>query len=224
MKSIKPTKLGKILQNSAADSAGGSVVLRLKIASETYNRLSALGPDEFQAAQDFLAQALQRFLDRDSPGAGVRLPYPANPPKTETQLRRVRFSELADVVPPQPGVYEIHTLTGVPLKVDISGNLRKRMLQHRASRQSALKLVAGGQPGNPKDLSSKASILAKHLYYDTTLATEYDLTSEIGRRRFLEERCYFTLEETASRVEARELERLRERELPFRYLGVVQQR
>lgn len=135
--------------------------------------------------------------------------------------QKIRFSDIKTLVPAQPGIYEIHTITGIPLKVGIGGNLRERLLQHRASRQSGLKLKAGGQRCNPSDVQSKKSILAKHLYYDTSLAANYDLKSEAGRRMFLAKECYFTFELTSSSTEARELEKLREHQLQFRYVGDV---
>lgn len=139
-------------------------------------------------------------------------------------VRKIRFSEIENVVPSRAGIYEVHTFAGIPLKIGMSGNVRKRLLQHRASRQSALKLKAGGDRCNPSDVQSKGSILAKHLYYDTSLAAECDLKSEAGRRSFLEEHCYFVLELTTSKAEARELEKLRERQRGFRYIGTVSKR
>src|SRR5208283_3689809 len=134
-------------------------------------------------------------------------------------IRKIRFSDIESIVPAQAGIYEIHTFTGIPLKVGISANLRKRLIQHRASRQSALKLKAGGQRCNPSDVQSKSSILAKHLYYDTSLIADHDLQSEAGRRTFLEEKCYFVFELTGNRAKARDLEKMRERQLQFRYVG-----
>jgi hypothetical protein len=139
-------------------------------------------------------------------------------------IRKTRFSEIERDVPAQAGIYEIHTFTGIPLKVGIGGDLRKRLLQHRASKQSALRLKAGGQRCNPSDVRSKESILAKHLYYDTSLVADYDLRSEAGRRMFLKEKCYFIFELTANRAEARELEKLREDRSQFRYVGNVLKR
>ena len=137
---------------------------------------------------------------------------------------KIRFSEIERIVPAQAGIYEIHTFAGTPLKVGISGNLRRRLLQHRASRQSALKLKAGGQRCNPSDVQSKGSILAKHLYYDTSLVADYDLKLEAGRQMFLEEKCYFIFDLTANRAEARELEKLREHQSQFRYVGNASKR
>lgn len=139
-------------------------------------------------------------------------------------MRKIRFSDIESIVRGKAGTYETHTLTGIPLKVGIGVNLRKRLMQHRASRQSALKLKAGGQRSNPNDVQSKSSILAKHLYYDTSLVADYDLKSETGRRTFLEEKCYFVFELTGNRAKARDVEKLRERQLQFRYVGKVSKR
>lgn len=135
--------------------------------------------------------------------------------------RKIRFSEIESSVLARPGIYEIHTDSGIPLKVGIGGNIQKRLLQHRASRQARLKLKAGGQCSNPSDMQSKESILAKHLYYDTTVTTDFDLTLEAGRTAFLEEKCHIIFQTTSSRAEARELERKKENGGCFRYIGRV---
>jgi len=134
---------------------------------------------------------------------------------------RIRFSEIERSVPVRPGIYEIHTDNGLPLKVGVGGDIRKRLLQHRESRQDRLKLREGGDRSNPNDVSSKQSILAKHLYYDRSVTTEYDLTSEFGRRAFLLEKCYITFDVTATRADALKLEKERERLGCFRYVGRV---
>ncbi|MGA4069393.1 hypothetical protein ACI2T9_23160 [Ralstonia nicotianae] len=140
-------------------------------------------------------------------------------------MNKIPFNKIEDVVPrDKPGIYEIHTIAGVPLKVGISGNLRKRLLQHRASRQSGLRLKPSGDFSNPSDVKSKASILAKHLYFDRTITAEYDLTNEAGRRSFLQDRCYIIFEVTKDRVEARDIERQREENSSFRYVGECQVR
>jgi hypothetical protein len=87
-----------------------------------------------------------------------------------------------------------------------------------------LQLKPGGQRCNPNDVRSKGSILAKHLYYDGSIASEYDLTSEMGRRRFLEERCYIVIELARNEEEARKGEKLREQTGQFRYVGPVLKR
>src|SRR5688572_14697033 len=97
--------------------------------------------------------------------------------------RPFRFSEIEQHVPDgQPGIYEIHTTSGIRLKIGISSNLRKRLIQHRQSRQTALKLKPGGNRSNPQDVQSKQSILTQHLYYDAQIAPDFDLVSESGRR------------------------------------------
>jgi len=133
----------------------------------------------------------------------------------------IKFSDIEKTVPEGPGIYQIwHICWGV-LKVGISANLRHRLQKHRASRDSALKLKPGGTPDNPDDWVSKASILAKHLYFDGGLVTKSDLTTEAGRRRFLEEECEITFYGTASKEEARELEKTLEGSGKVRYQGKV---
>jgi hypothetical protein len=136
-----------------------------------------------------------------------------------------RFSQIEQCINPgQPGLYEIQTLSGTRLKVGIAGDVAKRLSDHRASRDSGLKLTPGGDRSNPSDVRSKKSILAKHLYYDETIAPDYDLKSENGRRRFLEESCRIFVEPTKSRTEAGLLEKLREATGDFRYVGIVRVR
>jgi hypothetical protein len=133
----------------------------------------------------------------------------------------VRFGEVR-AVEERPGIYEIHTIDGEPLKVGIAGNLRKRLTQHSASRGLRFKNGKGAQ--EPHEVSSKSSILAKHLYFDSLIAPSYDLRTEVGRQSFLEERCRITLEVTVTRAAARELERTRELTGGFRYQGRVVKR
>lgn len=134
---------------------------------------------------------------------------------------KVRFDQIEGKIPARPGIYEIHTNTGTALKVGIGVSLLKRLLQHRASLQSCLRLKVGGERGTPDDVVSKGSILAKHLYYDRSLTTAYDLRSEADRRRFLIEQCYILFQVTETRKAARELEKLRERTGCFRYVKRV---
>ena len=135
-----------------------------------------------------------------------------------------KFADIDKSVPDGPGIYRIWTFCGEALKVGISTNLRERLRKHRASRSSALKLKPGGNPENPDDWVSKASILAKHLYFDRTLTKEFDLTTENGRRCFLEKACEITFFQTASKEKARELEKTLERSEMFRYQGKVRVR
>lgn len=137
----------------------------------------------------------------------------------------MRFSEVDQAIPKgQPGLYEIWTLSGVPLKVGIAGDLRKRLRNHRASRQNRLRLKNGGSWSRPEDVESKQSILAKHLYFDRALTHGYDLTCEAGRRAFLDDCCEVRILATISRDEARELEKQLEASGLFRYTGRVRTR
>lgn len=132
----------------------------------------------------------------------------------------MNFSDIEQHVPPHAaGIYEIHTRDGVRLKVGIAGDLRKRLRIHRASRQSGLRLCAGGDWANPLHVVSKSSILAKHLFFDSSLTTMYDLRTEEGRRKFLLEQCAFTFEILRTRAEAAVIEAERERSGAFRYVG-----
>lgn len=136
--------------------------------------------------------------------------------------KRIKFCEVEVNVCEKPGIYEIYTNTGIPLKVGIGKNLRRRLLQHRASRQSCLKLKPGGRWCIPSDVHSKGSILAKYLYYDKSIAPKYYLKSEEGRRDFLKEECNIIFEITKNRADARTREKCKERSILFRYKdGVV---
>jgi hypothetical protein len=70
-------------------------------------------------------------------------------------------------------------------------------------------------------VTSKKSVLAKHLYYDRSITTEFDLRTESGRRLFLAERCFLIVEFAATRPAARAIEIARERSGLFRYVGNV---
>jgi hypothetical protein len=133
---------------------------------------------------------------------------------------RVRFDSL-DRVPKLPGLYELSLRSGRLLKVGIASNLRRRLRSHAASRQGSLCLKPGGHRRNPNDVSSKSSILAKHLYYDATLTHAYDLTTENGRQQFLHHRCLVRYVVTATRDVAKVRERELERSGKYRYVGRV---
>lgn len=139
-------------------------------------------------------------------------------------MKTIRFSEIEENVPACPGIYEIHTDDHTPLKVGIGINLRKRLLQHRDSKQNWLKLIAGRSGNNPADVISKGSILAKHLFFDRTLTKEFDLRSEKGRQEFLTKSCYIRFEITDTKDEARRRERELESSASFLYVGSVRLR
>jgi len=136
-----------------------------------------------------------------------------------SMYQTIRFNEIEDKIPKGPGIYEIYTDSGIALKVGISSNIRKRLLQHRASRQNRLKLKPGGNRLNPNDVLSKESILAKHLYYDSTVTKEYNLATENGRKAFLSDKCYIRFKETETKAEARRMEKQLEMSGQFRYIG-----
>jgi hypothetical protein len=68
----------------------------------------------------------------------------------EDEYKRISFAEIAKEVDEVPGIYEIWTQSEIPLKVGISKNLRKRLKQHAASRDSGLK----GLDSNPDTTGS----------------------------------------------------------------------
>ena len=142
----------------------------------------------------------------------------------EMMIQKIYFRDIEGLVPGKPGIYEIFMNDGRPLKVGISSDLRRRLLLHRASRQSGLKSKHKGPWDQPKDVQSKSSIFTKHLYFDRSLVCDLDLTLEVDRRKFLEERCYITFEWTASKEAARELEKDREQTGQYRYVGRVRVR
>lgn len=100
---------------------------------------------------------------------------------------KVKFDEIKSNVSTNPGIYEIYTNDGMALKVGIAANLKKRLLQHANSRQKSLKFSIEAENVMPSDVDSKQSILAKHLYFDSSISPKYNLTSEIGRQSFLNE-------------------------------------
>tara|TARA_B100000700_G_C14640411_1_gene667064 strand:- start:98 stop:634 length:537 start_codon:yes stop_codon:yes gene_type:complete len=119
------------------------------------------------------------------------------------------------------GVYQIFTDDGIPLKVGIATKLRARLRQHAKSSQKYLKFKREGTSIQPSDIRSTRSILAKHLFFDSLIAPAYDLTTEEGRRTFLQAECYLMITYTDNRETARELEKLLEAKKMFRYQGVV---
>lgn len=140
-----------------------------------------------------------------------------------TQTVVILFAELETHVPSASGLYEIHTKTGIALKVGTAVNLLKRLKSHRASRDSGLRWKAGADKKRPSDVESKSSILAKHLYFDSTIAAGLDLKTQADRRRFLAEHCH-VLVRPMSLEEAIKVERVAEAAKTFRYVGMVQVR
>ena len=142
-------------------------------------------------------------------------------PRDEATARKVGFSDVPQEIPAAPGIYEIWTHSGMRLKVGISFNLKNRLSDHKASRDSGLKFSADCDTNDPKpgDVRSRKSVLAKHLYFDKTLTTDGDLTTEQKRRDFLLNSCYITFKEMPSRADARRIEK--EIENQARYFGAV---
>lgn len=138
-------------------------------------------------------------------------------------MNEATFDDL-DRIPSTIGSYEIHTSDGVPLKAGISANLRKRLRQHRDSKQSRLCLIPGGNWSNPGDVRSNRSILAKHLFFDRSLSTQYNLEREADRQCFLRDKCFIRWLSQPSRDVARVWERKREKSGRFRYCGRVRRR
>ena len=119
------------------------------------------------------------------------------------------------------GLYQIFTDDGIPLKVGIATKLRARLRQHAESSQKYLQFKHKGTDIQPSDVRSNRSILAKHLYFDSSVAPDYKLTTEEGRRNFLQADCYLVITYTQNRAAARELEKLLEAKKFFRYQGKV---
>lgn len=130
---------------------------------------------------------------------------------------KINFNEIESKVKNTPGIYQIYTKQGIALKVGIGVNICNRLLQHRASRQSGLKLKPEGSFYNPNDVISKSSILAKHLYFDKSITTGYNLKTQEGRNAFLIKNCYIEFEYTENRDEAKQLEIELEASGLFRY-------
>jgi hypothetical protein len=135
---------------------------------------------------------------------------------------RVEFEQIASDVPESSGIYEIHTHCGTPLKVGIAKNLKRRLASHFVSRQSGLKAKVRGTSSwsCPSEVVSKASILAKHLYFDRAISSACSLLTEDGRRSFLSSSCYIEFEPLPLEL-AKKQERVREQSGTFRYFGRV---
>ncbi|WP_444914531.1 hypothetical protein [Microbulbifer sp. TRSA007] len=146
----------------------------------------------------------------------------------------IRFDQINEEVPTDPGYYEIYTTKGTLLKVGIAKNLKKRLMQHARSKQSALKTVHRADESCPKiflskDIESKQSILAKHLFFDSKITNDYadrgyNLKTEVGRCSFLNECCRLKFTVTESREEAKINEKRLGASGKYRYVGKVVQR
>ncbi|MBN1458715.1 MAG: hypothetical protein JXA57_04210 [Armatimonadetes bacterium] len=133
----------------------------------------------------------------------------------------MRFSEIDALPAGLPGLYEIRLLDGSGLKIGIAKDVRKRLMAHRRSPDSGLRLKPGGVRSNPSDVVCKRSILGKHLYYDEAIAPGYDLKTQSGRQQFLLNNCTIDVRFTTSKEAARELERRLEASGDYRYVGNV---
>lgn len=131
-----------------------------------------------------------------------------------------RFNNL-EALKRSPGLYQIHTFDGIPLKVGIAANLRHRLTQHARSLQGKLKPIADVTVSEPGHLRSKQSILAKHLYFDRALTENYDLETEVGRQNLLAHETYLLVTYTPTRDEALRLEKIAEASNIWRYQGRV---
>lgn len=141
----------------------------------------------------------------------------------DTHFEALPFA-LSDLnkVATKTGLYQIFTDDGTPLKVGIATNLRARLRQHVRSAQKYLSFKTDAANASPTDVTSKRSILAKHLYFDQTLTNQHDLRLEADRQRFLMNDCYVLITYTQTRELARELEKKLENKRIFRYQGKVQ--
>lgn len=137
--------------------------------------------------------------------------------------QKFSFADVAEIST-ACGIYEIHTHERLALKVGIGSNLKHRLARQKVSLDSGLRLMAGGDRENPSDVRSKSSVLAKHLFYDNSLTSDYDLRTQAGRQAFLLERCYFLVEYTSVIETARAAEKVRELSGKFRYVGRVLKR
>jgi len=132
----------------------------------------------------------------------------------------MRFKNVPQSLRGRPGVYEIRFDPVTLLKVGMSGDLYRRLSDHARSAQLGLK----GPPEpwkSPRDVQSKRSILAKHLYFDRSIATDLNLRTEQDRRTFLEGRCSVRYQVLPTTGAARALEQEMEKAGGHRYLRDV---
>jgi len=138
-------------------------------------------------------------------------------------MQKIKFSEITNLDNKKPGIYEIYTNEHIPLKVGISTNIKRRLREHKNSKQKYLKIKNHNLSISPNNIKSNQSILAKHLYFDTKIAPSFDLTKEEDRKIFLEEHCYIKFKYTTTKQDARKIEIEKEKE-DFRYIGKVKNR
>ena len=132
-------------------------------------------------------------------------------------MTKATFTDLSRV-PAAAGLYEIYLRSGRGLKVGTSSNLRRRLGQHARSKQNRLILKPGGNWNRPADVCSKQSILAKHLFFDRTIAPRHNLKNEGDRRGFLRDDCIVCYAPMPL-TQAKARESLREKSGKFRYVG-----
>ena len=143
-------------------------------------------------------------------------------------MARINFTgnEL-NSIPEEPGIYGIYLKSDdTPLKIGIGGIMKKRLKQHMKSKQNALKTngTSLSDPNiQPSDVTSKQSILTKHLFFDNELARMYskDFKTEKGRQAFLVQDCYILYRLVGTREDAVDLERPEENSGLYRYAGPV---
>ncbi len=135
-------------------------------------------------------------------------------------MQKIKFSEIVNLNNNKPGIYEIYTNNHIPLKVGISTNIKRRLRQHKNSMQIYLEILKTNLPISPENIRSNQSILAKHLYFDTKIAPNLDLSKENDRQKFLEENCYVKFKYTETKEDARKIE-IEKEKLDFRYIGRV---
>jgi len=138
-------------------------------------------------------------------------------------MQKIKFSEIKNLDNKKSGIYEIYTNEHIPLKVGISTNIKRRLREHKNSKQKYLKIKNHNLPISPNNIKSNQSILAKHLYFDSKIAPNFDLTKEKDRQIFLEEQCYIKFKYTTTKLTARKIEIEKEKE-DFRYIGKVKSR
>jgi hypothetical protein len=104
-------------------------------------------------------------------------------------------------VPAKPGLYKIYRNDGMPLKVGISENLRRRLMSnHRLS-------------------NTHNSTLACHMELDESLAPNYNFAQRSERRKFLENECYILWEVIEDKKTLKQREQELEKAGKFRYTG-----